>query len=175
VRLLALVALIGAAGGCTGANPDYDPDAAAAVCTAGDRQCGPAGPQVCVRQADGSGAWSDDFCPTGGGCQDGFCAPPAGATTCVRNADCGAELCVVFVAAGGLARYCAPATGTVMSGSACQASAECMTGLCQGQSSGSALCYAACGDSTDCDNGRTCTAADVTVTGVRGAVQGCMK
>jgi hypothetical protein len=174
-RVLGLGAALGAAFACTGPNPNYDADAAALFCTGGERRCGPAGPQVCAAQADGGYAWSDDFCPRGARCVDGRCAPPEGAAACTRNADCGADVCVVFVSGSSLGRFCAPATGTVIGGSACQSSADCMSGLCQKQASGPLLCYTACAAAGDCESGRTCQQTEVTVAGVRGTIQGCIK
>ena len=169
------VLLLGALCACTGPNPDYDADAAAAWCTGGQRRCGPQGTaQVCARQADNSYAWTDDFCPQGGVCGDGHCMPPAGATACNSDADCGAELCVVFVTGSGLGRFCAPATGTQAGGAPCDGAADCRSGLCQKQVTGPPLCYAACATPDDCVSGHTCQATDVTITGVRGQVQGCM-
>ncbi|HEY3355163.1 MAG TPA: hypothetical protein VGQ83_18060 [Polyangia bacterium] len=174
-RGLVLWAALGAVAACTGANPDYDPDAASAICTGGQRRCGAAGPEVCAQQASGGYDWAQDFCPAGGRCDNGHCAAPAGATACVRNADCGAQVCVVFVSGAGLGRFCAPATGSIIGGGACQTSSDCLSGLCQKQATGGALCYTACAEAGDCNGGRTCQQADVTITGVRGTIQGCMK
>jgi hypothetical protein len=173
--LVAAGVLLGASFACTEPNPDYDPDAAAALCTGGQRRCGATGtPQVCARQADNRYAWTDDFCPQGGGCDAGRCTPPAGAAACSRDADCGAELCVVFASGTGLGRFCAPATGTQAGGAPCAGAPDCRSGLCQKQVSGPPLCYTACAGPEDCAAGHECLATDVTITGVRGQAEGCM-
>jgi hypothetical protein len=175
VARLAVAVVVALGWGCTQANPEYDPDAAAAACTSGQRRCAVDNrPQVCVRQADGTDAWADDFCPRGGKCQDGHCAPPAGAMGCSRNSDCGAEVCVVFVSGIGLGRFCAPVTGTQLGGSPCGDPRDCSSGMCQTQGHGAPLCYFACAGQDDCTGAFSCTSAEVTISGVRGQVEGCM-
>lgn len=171
--LLALL-LLALAPACTEPNPNYDPDAAAALCESGQRRCGPAGQtQVCVPQPDSALAWTDDYCPAAAVCASGLCGPPVGAPACERDADCGADLCVVFVQAGTLARCCAPATGTQAGSAPCATHAECRSGLCQ-TGSGGKLCFAACAETTDCSGALTCQDAEVTVSGIRGTIRGCL-
>ncbi len=170
--LLSLVLLLAPA--CTEPNPNYDPDAAAALCESGQRRCGPVGQtQVCIPQSPEELVWTDDYCPTGAQCVDGRCGPPAGATACVRDADCGADLCVVFVQGSTLARFCAPATGTLAGSAPCATHADCRSGLCQ-SGSGGKVCYAACADTSDCTGTLTCQDAQVTVSGIGGTIKGCL-
>jgi hypothetical protein len=169
---LALLLLLG--GACTAANPDYDPDAAAALCQSGQRRCSAAGQtEVCVPQGDEL-VWTADYCPAGAVCTAGRCGPPDGAAACQRDADCGAELCVVFVSDATLGRFCAPATGTQAGGAACADHGDCRSGLCQKQAHGPMLCYTACADDGDCDAARTCQDTEVTVSGIRATIRGCM-
>jgi len=169
------LAILALASGCTEPNPNYDPDAAAALCLSGQRRCGPAGQtQVCVPQSDDVLVWTDDYCPNAAVCAAGSCGPPAGAATCQRDADCGADLCVVFVHDGVLGTYCAPATGPQAGSAPCAEHAECRSGLCQTPGSGGKICFAACAETTDCTGALTCQAAEVTVSGIRGTIRGCL-
>lgn len=173
VRCGAVCLALGAAWACTEPNPDYDPDAAAALCSGGERRCSGDRPQVCAQSGEDY-SWTDDYCPAGGGCAEGRCVPPAGAPACQRDADCGANVCVAFAAGGGIARYCAPATGTLPGGAACQEPTDCQSGLCLRQSTGPAQCDLACAGPEDCDQTHTCQETDVTITGQRGKLRGCM-
>jgi hypothetical protein len=171
--LLALVALLGAPA-CTGPNPNYDPDAAAALCERGQRRCGASGQtQVCIPQTGDELLWTDDYCPNAAVCAAGRCGPPAGAASCGRDADCGADLCVVFVAGTTLATSCAPATGTQAGSAPCAEHTDCRSGLCQ-MGTGGKICFAACAETTDCPDDLTCQAAEVTVSGIRGTIRGCL-
>ena len=162
------------AAACTEPNPNFDPDAAAALCQRGQRRCGPAGQsQVCVPQSDDVLVWTDDYCPMGAVCAAGRCGPPAGAASCARDADCGADLCVVFVDGTTLGRFCAPATGTQAGSGACATHADCRSGLCQ-TATGGKICFAACTDTIDCTGDRTCQDAKVTVSGISGTIRGCL-
>ena len=171
--LFALVPFV-LAPACTEPNPNYDPDAAAALCERGQRRCGPAGQtQVCVPQTEDVLVWTDDYCPADAVCAAGLCGPPAGAGTCERDADCGADLCVVFVEGPTLGRFCAPATGSQAGSAPCATHADCRSGLCQ-TATGGKICFAACADTTDCTGTLTCQDAEVTVSGIRGTIRGCL-
>lgn len=171
--LLPLLLLLAPA--CTEPNPNYDPDAAAALCESGQRRCGPTGqtPQVCIPQSDDALVWTDDYCPSGAQCVAGHCAPPTGAASCVRDADCGADLCVVFVDGAALVRVCAPATGAQAGSAPCATHADCRSGLCQ-SGSGGKICFSACAESSDCTGSLTCQDAKVTVSGISGTIRGCL-
>jgi hypothetical protein len=163
------------ASACTEPNPDYDADAAAALCAGGERRCGPTSkPQVCTKLDDGSYAWSDEFCANGGTCESGRCEAPAGAAACVRDSDCGGLLCVPFASQTELGHFCAPPTGSLPGGTTCQSSPDCRSALCQRQTSGSALCFTACDTTADCPGDLQCVDADATITGVRGKLRGCL-
>jgi hypothetical protein len=171
--LLALVPVV-LAPACTGPNPNYDPDAAAALCERGQRRCGAGGQtQVCVPQTADELVWTDDYCPNAAVCAEGRCGPPAGATSCARDTDCGADLCVVFVEGATLARFCAPATGSQAGSAPCAAHADCRSGLCQ-TANGGKICFSACADESDCSGDRTCQDAQVTVSGISGTIRGCL-
>jgi hypothetical protein len=166
--------LVGLVPACTEPNPSYDPDAAAALCERGQRRCGAAGQtQVCVPQSDDLLVWTDDYCPSGAVCAGGVCAPPAGAAACARDADCGADVCVVFVQGSTLGRFCAPATGTAAGSAPCATHADCRSGLCQ-LGTGGKTCFSACTETTDCTGAPTCQDAEVTVSGIRGTIRGCL-
>jgi hypothetical protein len=159
---------------CTEPNPNYDPDAAAALCASGQRRCGPAGQtQVCIPQSQGELVWTDDYCPAGAACAAGRCGPPAGAPACARDADCGADVCVVFVDGTTLGRFCAPATGPQAGSAPCATHAECRSGLCQ-TGTGGKVCFAACAETTDCTGTFACQDAEVTVSGIHGTIRGCL-
>ena len=59
--LFALVPFV-LAPACTEPNPNYDPDAAAALCQSGQRRCGQAGQtHVCVPLSSSVLVWTDDY------------------------------------------------------------------------------------------------------------------
>jgi len=159
---------------CTEPNPNYDPDAAAALCTNGQRRCGPDGtPQVCTPDDAEHASWKEDFCPKGAVCDQGRCLPPLGASACQRDADCGANVCALFVADGGLSGFCVPATGTQAGGDPCATHADCRSGLCVAPGTSGKVCYAACAVNEDCPRRMECHEISVTVSGIRDTVLGC--
>ncbi len=169
---MALLALCMAS--CTAPNPDFLPPATG--CTAGVRSCSGTRPVVCAAEASGT-VLTNQTCPTGGGCQGGHCIPPQPPRPCKKESDCGAgETCTAFLdAASTVGDFCVAAEGVTAGGLPCSADNQCRSNLCL-DSNGQGVkqtCYLACDSDSDCTGSQKCRTRSVTVTGIRGTIQGC--
>lgn len=152
-------------------------------CTPGARLCADA-THSAVCGAAPPMAIVDRACPPSSSCSNGYCAPPPGAASCTRSADCsGGQVCDLFVVGGVLAGSCAPPlAGGHDLYSACGppygVDGTCKTGACALDANDPSLhqCLFPCGAAKDCPGGNNCdpVAGSVTIEGVSaGALRFC--
>jgi hypothetical protein len=163
--------------GCTEPNPEYQMlQDATASCSPGQRQCRGQLTEVCVPQGEGASFTGDGECPAGTNCQGGVCVPANNPCT---STCAGQQVCSIFVdpqQPESLGNFCTNPVGNIPGQMSCSSREQCQSGFCVGRGN-DLSCYQACGRSKDCNQlaGYQCLRLTVTVNGVQGQINGCLK